>query len=261
MNLIELQNAFQTYLLDDQAPSESAAPFLAAMIDDEKVGIQKRLNIYHHAYRARIIEAIATAYPNVKQCLGCERFGEVVQGYIAQNPSTFRNMRWVGDDLASYLQTLYPKQPFIADLATFEWALSLAFDAQDLPTLTIEDLSAIPPEEWSGLHFSWHPSVKCLQAQTQVIAAWQALEAGEPPNDALEKTTYLVWRHEMMSYFKTLGTREAQAIELMMSGKTFGDLCTLLAQSEDEAQAMTIAAGYLVEWLNNDMLLREPANH
>ncbi len=255
MTLADLQANFQDYLLADEVGA-SAKPFLAKMVDDEAVGIEKRLNIYHHAYRARIQEALGTVYPNVHQHLGCQAFNQIITAYIAKYPSTYRNLRWVGDTLADYLAEVVPEQFFVADLARFEWALSLAFDAEDQPTLTIEDLGQIPPEDWSDLSFDWHPAVRIKTAQTQVIPAWQALDAGQAPQVIEDATTYVVWRQEMMSYFKTLDEREKLAIEFMHKGHTFGELCEALVGITGEEQVMTIAAGYLSEWLSAGMLLK-----
>ena len=255
MNLAELQANFQDYLLADEV-HDSAKPFLDKMVDDQAVGIQKRLNIYHHAYRARMQEALGTVYANLHQHLGCQTFNQLVQAYIERYPSTYRNLRWMGDTLADYLAEVMPDQVFLADLARFEWALSLAFDAKDQTTLTIEDLGQIPPERWNELSFEWHASVQIHAAKTNVIPAWQALDAAQSPQVIEEPCTYVVWRQDMMSYFKTLGAHEQLAIELMRKGHTFGELCEALADVVGEEQAMAVAAGYLSEWLNAGMLLK-----
>ncbi len=257
MKLAELQSHFQAYLVADVPEASTTKPFLSAMVDDETVGIHKRLTIYHHAYRARMEEALSTVYPNLHQWLGYDAFQQSVQAYLAQQPSSFRNLRWFGDKLADYLNQTMPEDLFAADLARFEWALSLAFDAADLPTLSIDDLAAIPPETWSALRFIWHPAVQLHRAQTHVIPAWQAIDAGETPAITTGESHYLVWRQDMMSYFKTLDAQEEMAVKFMMAGNTFGELCEALVSITGEEQAMPVAAGYLSEWLNAGMLLKD----
>lgn len=255
MKLAELQSNFQAYLVADTPDVEASKPFLSAMVDDETVGIHKRLNIYHFAYRARMEEALGTVFVNLREWLGCQRFHDVVQSYLAENPSEYRNLRWYGDTLADYLAETMPNSPLATDLAAFEWALSLAFDAADDSTLTLEALSSYAPERWNDLTLNWHPSVQIRQANTSVIPAWQSLSAGEMPMIDDGPTTYLVWRQNMLSYFKTLEANEALAIELMMQGNTFGQLCEAMADVVGQDQAMTVTAGYLAEWINADMLL------
>lgn len=254
MKLAELQSAFQHYLQEEQPKLNTHPALRAAMVDDATVGIRKRLNIYHHAYRVRMQEALGTVYPNLSKWLGCQQFNQVVLDFIADQPSTYRNLRWMGDTLDEYLRTHYPEQALSADLAAFEWSLSLAFDAEDLSALSLQDLGEIPPDQWNDLRFNWHPSVRLNTAQTQVVAAWQALEADETPEAALQQTHYMVWRQEMMSYFKTLDAREYSAIKLMMTGHSFGELCEALTLTESDEQAVNLAATYLSEWLNAGML-------
>ncbi len=262
MKLAALQSNFQNYLLENASPTSSLPhmQFLEAMVNDKQVGIQKRLNIYHHAYRARMVEALATVYPNLMQWLGCEAFNQTVIAYLGQHPSTFRNLRWFGDHMADYIGETMPEDIFAADLARFEWALSIAFDAADEPVLSLEALGQIPPEQWSSLCFDWNPAVQVFSAQTNVIPAWQALDAGEAPEVTSQSTRYIVWRQDMMSYFKTLDEQEEKAIKFMMDGHSFGDLCDALAAFIGEDQAMPTAASYLSEWLTAGMLLKSSLN-
>ena len=40
--------------------------------------------------------------------------------------------------------TTQPQHPIAAEMAAFEWALSLAFDAEDASILSLQDLAEIP---------------------------------------------------------------------------------------------------------------------
>ena len=76
--LAKLQADFQAYLLDDT----QGASFIKSFVDDKKVGAKKRLGIYHDAYRLRIIEALATAYPQLNALLGDVLFDNTAREYI-----------------------------------------------------------------------------------------------------------------------------------------------------------------------------------
>jgi Putative DNA-binding domain len=45
------------------------------------------LNIYHYAYRARLIEALGSDFPTLQAMVGAARFVEMVRGCIAAYPS------------------------------------------------------------------------------------------------------------------------------------------------------------------------------
>ena len=81
-----------------------AQSFTKQIVNDKKVGVKKRLGIYADAYRLRIIEALSNSYPILKALLGDDLFEQAARLYIDQYPSTYRNMRWVGDKMAEHLQ-------------------------------------------------------------------------------------------------------------------------------------------------------------
>lgn len=243
--LAELQSAFQDYIIDQHKGSS----FKQRIVDDKKVGATKRLSIYADAYRLRIIDALATAYPNLQRLLGDDFFDKAARSYIDTYPSHYENMRWVGDKMREHIKNVVSQHPIVAELAQFEWALSLAFDAEDAPILQIQDLAEISPETWGELHFEFNPSVQLLDLQWNVVPVWQALDAEEAPPDSVQvNEPCLVWRQEMNSHYRVLENLEYKAIQQVMAGATFGELCEeLFVTLEDEATQQ--AAQFLAAWL------------
>lgn len=246
--LANLQTGFQAFLMHkDKA-------FMSRIVDDEKVGANTRLNIYYNGYRLRIIEALATAYPKLHAWLGDDLFDSTARSYIDHYPSTFCNMRWVGDRMQAHLQNTLKKYPITSEMAQFEWALGLAFDAEDAPILQLADLAKIAPEAWGALQFNFHPSVQLLPTTLNVVAIWKALDADKkPPKPKKIKQHTLVWRHELDSYFRSIEPAEYTAIQSIKAGANFAQLCeSLEAESTDAATKQ--AAQYLSAWLNDGLL-------
>ena len=258
-----IQADFQAYLFD----CDKGAAFKSQIIDDAKVGATKRLSIYYDAYRFRIIEALATAYPKLHVMLGDDLFDSTARSYIDQFPSTFRNMRWVGGHMQTHLKSTLPQHPIAAEMAAFEWALGLAFDAEDAPILGLQDLAAIAPEAWADLKFSFHPSLQMLPLQWNVLQVWNALEKQETP-PAIEKTdeACLVWRQGfnlgsnlergLNSHFRSLDFAEYAALQLAISGASFGALCEKLQENATEEEATIQAAQYLSGWFNDGLITK-----
>ena len=250
-HLSQLQSDFQAYLLD----STKGAAFKNQIVNDKKVGVKKRLGIYADAYRLRIIEALSNSYPILKALLGDDLFEQAARSYIDQYPSTYRNMRWVGDKMSEHLQVNYPQYPIVAEMATFEWALGLAFDAQDAPILGLQDLASIPPENWADLTFKFHPSMQLFTFKYNALRFWQALNAEEtPPKVTQIDEPCVVWRKELNSHYRSLELAEFQAIQYVISGATFGELCEKLQENATEEQATMQAAQYLAGWLNESLM-------
>lgn len=255
-DLAQLQADFQAYLLGDA----SSADFTGQIVDDAKVGVNRRLAIYFDSYRLRIIEALATAYPKLKTLLGDDLFDRLAREYIAKFPSTYHNIRWYGGHMREHLLYLLPEHPIAAEMAAFEWALSLAFDAEDVPELSLQDLAEIPPENWHALQFKFQPAIQIVRFRWNVIPIWKALDVAETPPALRQDSSYtswLVWRRDFSSQFRSMDEMEVIALHLAMTGATFAEVCERLEGQEAETsagQAMTIAAQYMAGWLQSGMI-------
>ena len=250
-HLAKLQADFQAYLMDEV----KGATFKKQIIDDKKVGVKKRLSIYYDAYRLRIIEALASAYPNLKALLGDDLFESTARTYIDVYPSTYRNMRWVGDKMSAHLAKTLTKHPIAAEMATFEWALGLAFDAEDAPVLSLQNLAAIPPENWADLRFKFHPSMQLFTFKFNVLRFWQALNSEEaPPKISKIDEPCVVWRKDLNSHYRWLELAEFQGIQYVISGATFGELCEKLQENTSEEAASMQAAQYVSGWLSEGLI-------
>ena len=101
------------------------------------------LDVYRHAYRARLAAALADNYTVLARALGDEAFDALAQAYIAAQPSRHPSIRWFGHELAGFMaqadDDLVPHASLV-DFAAMDWALRAAFDAADAPLL---DLSLI----------------------------------------------------------------------------------------------------------------------
>jgi hypothetical protein len=248
--LAQLQHNFQAYIIDQA----KGADFKQRIVNDKKVGAKKRLGIYADGYRLRIIEALANAYPKLQAFLGDQLFNQTARAYIDAYPSHYRNMRWVGDEMDTHLRKTLSQHVVAAELAAFEWALGLAFDAEDAPILQLQDLADIPPEAWGELHFAFHPSLQLLDLDWNVIPIWQALDADEtPPEPQQIHELCLVWRSDMNSHYRTTEALEHKAVQNVMAGATFASLCEdLFTTLGDDATLQ--AAQYLSTWLEAGMI-------
>jgi hypothetical protein len=86
----------------------------------------------------------------------------------------------------------------------------------------------------------------------------EATAAQEPP--ALEENAYpvawLVWRQDLLTYFRSLNVDEAWALDAMQCGETFAAICQGLTEWVDAQNVAMHAAGLLKQWLM-DGLIRE----
>lgn len=251
--LRRLQEDFQDYLLTGDGRVQ------ARVLGSEQVSTTERLSIYADAYRLRLLEALDTDFPGLRALLGDAEFDAMGRAYIAAHPSPYFSLRWYGDRLSEFLRTTepYSKYPAFAEMAEFEWAKSDAFDAAEATLASIADMAAIPPAAWPGLHFRFHPSVRRLDLRWNVPTVWKADDAGtEPP--ALECAEYpiawLLWRQDLLTYFRSLSVHEAWGLDALRRGASFADMCEGLCEWINAPEVAVHAAGLLKQWLTDGLI-------
>lgn len=252
--LAAIQDAFQDYLLAEQPDlTGTGLPAITAAVR-EQYGLKAadRLAIYHRAYRSRLREALSTAFDKTWSYLGDELFAELADSYVAAHPSRHDNLRWYGAGFAAHLAEQLPDYPAVAELARFEWTLGLAFDAEDCVSLSATALQDVAPEAWGELRFVLHRSVQQLPLAWNATALWRALEDGRAPPEQQESeriTHWLVWRHLGQPHFRSLTQQEAQALQSIAWGASFGEVCEQAGEEN-----MLALAGYLQTWLAQEVL-------
>ena len=77
------------------------------------------------------------------------------------------------------------------------------------------------------------------------------LADGERPAASLAAAPvpWLLWRQELTTYFRSLGTTEASVLDAARSGWPFGELCELLCDELGDEQAPREAATLLRSWI------------
>lgn len=253
MRLNEFQQRFEAYLLDE---SGAVAPeLLAAIRGGPALGALEGLQIYHHAYRARLVDALRGDYPTVHHWLGDEEFESLAHAYLRVHPSAHFSLRWLGAGLADFIEAwLVPEQAEpLAELARLEWAFTLAFDAPDADALTLAQMAQLPAQDWPTLRLMLLPSVQQVPCRHNSLALWRSVKKGEdfPGSQPLARTELcLVWRQALVGQYRSLAEEEGSALLGMAEqGWTFAELC---AELGDPMQA----AHWLKLWISEGVVSR-----
>lgn len=251
--LAAMQRAFQRYVL---AGDPHIAPQVAASGQGTSI---ERLRIYAEGYRLRLIEALETHFPALQQALGSQAFANMGRAYIDAFPSQYRSIRWFGEHLATFLinQQPFSEQPWLSELAAFEWAISTAFDAEDSPIVNVDGVAAVPPEAWPTMGFGFHASVRRLNLQWNVVSLRKASDQGDPlakPTRAADGRAWIVWRQGLESRYRSLQADEAWALDCAHSGGRFEEICEGLCRWLDAEQVALRAASLLRGWISDGLI-------
>jgi hypothetical protein len=254
--LLPLQTTFQQHMLG----AADATPLLAGPVERRALG----LAIYAHAYRQRLVEALADAFAKTRELLGAEAFEAAALHYVNENPPATRNLRWFGAGFAAHLRSVFPAQAAVAELAQLDWALRQAFDGADSPVLVAADLAGVPPDAWAHLQLVPVPTTTLLRFEYNTVALWQSIddEAEAPAIVHGEVAVdWLVWRKELQPHFRSVHPVEAALLRAMLGGASFAQACEQ-AQAETDEDCTNHIGNGLRQWLEDGVLavLTMPAN-
>jgi len=214
--------------------------------------------IYRNAYWSRLAESLAVDFPGLKALMGDSAFDRAARAYIAKHPSRHPSIRWAGRKLAGFLASEAPfrEDPWLADMARFDWALAFTFDASDAPAVGISDLASVPAEFWGSVRLQFHPTLDAFRVSTPVDEARPRLleAAGPVDRTARCEQALMTWRIEYDVKFRTMDLLEFAALDAMRGGATFGDMCELVACALNPQTAPLRAAQILQGWLEWGMV-------
>lgn len=249
-DLNELQATFRRHVMFDD-------PAIGPHIE-ESVGpdSERRLAVYAHAYRARLVEALATDYAVINELLGDGAFRDLCHRYLEAWPSTHYSLRWFGRRLPAYLRAVGPDH--LAELAAFEWQLAAAFDARNAPLAGPESAGKLAAADWPAVRVVMHPSVRALELAWNTLDMWRSVKEGEPaptPHQLAQPGHCLIWRDGLLTRYRSLSLQENAALAAALSGASFAEICEVLDASGMPADILPLrVAGFLKSWLSQGLV-------
>lgn len=251
--LINIQQSFKDSLLINNNVLE---PYLNR---NNTVKAYSPIDIYKNAYQLRLIESLKADYPILEKLLGTDGFNDLAIDYIKEYPSSSFTLRFFGQYLSGFLkkERVYQQQPYLAEMAEFEWCLADIFDVEDTQLATVTEMNRFSPEDWPYLTVKYHASVRHLVQHWNIMDVYQAiLSKTTVPDLKLSIVTQhcLVWRKQYASFFRLVDSREWLAMK-MLEQSTFSALCETLSLLDDSDEHSALnAATYLKTWLSTDLI-------
>jgi len=247
--LARVQVDFQHYLLN------VASTITEQVRPGGRIPVDKRLGIYHNAYRVRLADTLRDTFEKTWSYLGDTVFEQCASAYVETHPPVHRSLRDYGAAMPDWLAAQFPDDPDIAELAQMDWQLRQAFDGADAEALSLEALAGLTAGDWETLGFCFVPTLVLCSLHFNTPAIWGALDQGGPPPTAqrLPVPAWLcVWRRGWQPHFRTLDETEFAALSDLCAGARFAEVCQTL--SETRTDASTLIAHYLRTWLTDGLI-------
>ena len=252
--LRNMQNEFLDYLLDDQSNE-----IVASIESTPDRSAKQRMTFYGNAYVLRLKEALMTDYERLHAYLGDDLFEGLMDSYIQRYPSHHPSLRYFGQYMVELVEQLEPfsQLPEVAEITRIEQAFANSFDAENCNNVVIDQLVSLVPEAWATFTIGFHQSVQLLPQTVNSFQIWRALSDEQiPPEKEQDNTTWLVWRHDLVSRYRALDEAELAALTIVMEGGDFSNLCEALLMHFSEKETPQQAVSYLQQWINDQMVCK-----
>lgn len=241
MPLLELQHDIRAGIL-------GATP--AALLDrivDDRLGAEKRLQIYRNNALISLTEALKTSFPVVTRLVGEKFFDFAADRFVRTHPPRTPRLAEYGAAFPRFLAGFAPAADlvYLADVARLEWAINEAYNAVDDPALDTAALGSVPAVHYAALRFVMRPSCRFVASPFPVRRIWlanQADAAAETIDLGAGGVALLVMRREFEVMLVELDPAEFAFLAALDAGKTVETaFAEAVAQASDFDLAATLA--------------------
>jgi len=202
------------------------------------------IEVYRNNYRGNLHDALAGAYPVIKQLVGDDFFRMLALRFIEQHPSRSANLHHYGAELADFVARFEAAKElvYISDTAALEWACHTAYFVKDEAMFDFHRLAQIPPEQHPNLIFLLHPATRIVRSPFPVYAIWQAHQPGADSDFHIDLNSghciALVCRKTDVVQVIELSEAEAEWLQFIQTGIPLGaaTIATLERYSDFDLQ-------------------------
>ena len=245
MTLLALQRSMREYLI-------RGADEIRTQIHGDP---SPRLTVYHHAYRAQLVDCLRDTFERVWAWLGDAGFEAAALRHIESHPPHSWTLSDYGDEFDRTLSELYPDDREVAELAWLDWSLRRAFDGPDAKPIQPDALSDI---DWDGAILRILPTLAMTSISTNCAAIWTALSEEKTPPVAARLPAPMalrVWRKDLSPHFRAVDSIEQQALLMACDGASFPAICSVIAAGMEPAKAPEVAGALLASWLQDGLII------
>lgn len=183
------------------------------------------LDVYNGGYVARLVEVLQGDFGAVQHVLGEHDFRELAARYVARHASRHANLNRFGRRFPEFVRgrRSLRHRAFLAELATLELAVAIAFDAPEFTPLAGDALEPAPQRSWERLRFTPNPSLQLFAFRFPIDRFYQAWKDQRPVAvPRVEPGFLVVYRKEDRVWRQRL-TRPAHAmLRDLAAGRTLG---------------------------------------
>jgi hypothetical protein len=213
-----------------------------------------RVGIYHRMYFLRMYDALSSDYYALEHFLGEQAFGELVRDYVEAHPSSCFSLNRLGDHLPAYIRerSRLSRNDFCAELAELELAVTHVFDAEETPSLTPEEIAAVPQEAWYDAVLEPVAAFRLLAFRYPVNAYLQTVKDEDHENHPRprRRSEWVAIYRRHYSVYRLALTREGHALlEALRAGRPLGEAIGVVS-AKGGSRGPEQLLGWFWDWVN-----------
>ncbi len=232
-------NRMQRRWSDGRPMAAVAAEFVKP---NDRLTAFERIEIYNRMYWFRIIDCFYDDCPGLRALLGERKFNQLAIAYLTKHPSHSFTLRNLCSHLEEFIRTAprwtAPRTALAREVARFEWAQTVAFDAAARPVATPADFGRASP---ARLRLGLQPYVTLLalehpldnyviavkkrdtlraEASNATTSARPAASIRKVPRPRRERIWVAVHRMDNQLYYKRLEPAAFKILAALRDGAT-----------------------------------------
>ena len=241
MKLAQLQTAYRDYLLTGD--SAKLAPAIVADAFDAA----ERLAIYRNNFLISLGEALKANFPVTLQLLGGDFFEQAARRFVLANPPEQPCLFEYGARLPDYLRDLpqLEAMPYVAEMARFEVARIVAYNAPTEAYLSAGRLAGLSPEQLEATPIRLARHVRIVSVRAPVLVLWQAHQKPEPDLAGIDMNarshSLLVCRPDRLLITREVDEPAARFLSAAQAGTRLGAAAAQSGAADDAALGAIIA--------------------
>jgi hypothetical protein len=194
----------------------------------------ERLEIYHHAYFARLLDCLREEYSVLAAALGGELFDAFAVAYLKAHPSQSYTLGRLGGKFPEFLEETRPRAAhatgqdadwpeFMIDLARLERMVNEVFDGPGVEGQSLLDTArfqAIPPDRWPDARLVCVPCLRLVKLNYPINDYFTAIRRGEQPPLPEPGAAYVaVARHDYRVVRYSLEPAQFELLQALTDGQ------------------------------------------
>lgn len=236
---------------DGRSSADAVGDFIKS---NNRLSSIERLEIYNRQYWYRLFDCFYEDFPGLRTLIGDKPFSALTEAYLTRHRSRSFTLRDLGQDLERFLQAepeWTAKHASLAiELVRLEWAHIVAFDSEELPPVSVDELLGQDP---ATLRLALQPHLTLLVCEypvdTYLLATRRREEpqggashamaeqrkkksARKVPRPREDKVWLAIHRHNNSVYYKRLEPAAHALLARLRAGETLVQACEAAAAGD-----------------------------